>query len=352
MRRLSGFLALTMVAAFLVVAAGPASASETIWVHHGQSIQKAINRAHHGDTIVVKHGVYHEALQIRKDDITLRGHHAVIVPPAHAPNRVCTLLGLSGICILAKDLDTQTGAVITPVSGVHVSGFTIRGFPSNGIIAYGSQWTVERHNRAFDNDEYGIVNFVSSHNRVIDNVATGAGEAGFYYGDSPHAYAVIHGNRSHDNELGFFIRNSVHGTIKGNKSYENCVGTLMLAGAPGPLSHWTYKHNKVWDNDKVCAATDEAPPLSGVGVLMSGTDHVRVIHNWINGNHPKGPSAVSGGLVLITSIAAPVAPFDNLVKHNVIRGNKPLDVIYDGTGHGNRFVHNWCASSTPAGICH
>jgi nitrous oxidase accessory protein NosD len=350
MRRLSGFMALTMVAGFLALAA-PANASETIWVHHGQSIQAAIDAAHHGDRIVVLKGVYHEALQIRKDDITLEGHDAVIVPPEHAPNRLCTQLGLSGICVLAKEVDA-TGAVITPVSGDHISGFTIRGFPSNGIIAYGSQWIVERHNRALNNDEYGIVNFVSSHNKVIDNVATGAGEAGFYYGDSPNAQALIHGNVSHDNEFGYFIRNSVHGTIRGNKSYENCIGTLILAGAPGPVSDWTYAHNRVWDNDKACAATEEAPPLSGIGLLLSGSDHVRVVHNWITGNHPKGPTPISGGVVVITSIAAPVAPVDNLVKHNVILHNAPFDVIYDGTGSGNHFVDNWCATSTPAGICH
>jgi nitrous oxidase accessory protein NosD len=351
MRRLSGFMALTMVAGFLALAA-PANASGTIWVHHGQSIQAAIDAAHHGDRIVVLPGVYHEALQIRKDDITLEGHHAVIVPPEHAPNRLCTQLGLSGICVLAKDVDPATGAVITPVSGDRISGFTIRGFPANGIIAYGSQWIVERHNRALNNDEYGIVNFVSSHNKVIDNEATGAGEAGFYYGDSPNAQALIHGNVSHDNEFGFFIRNSVHGTIRGNKSYENCIGAFILAGAPGPASHWTFAHNKVWDNDKACAATEEAPPLSGIGLLLSGSDHVRVVHNRITGNHPKGPSPISGGVVLITSVAAPVAPVDNLVKHNVILHNAPFDVIYDGTGSDNRFVDNRCASSTPAGICH
>ncbi|MDP9233789.1 MAG: right-handed parallel beta-helix repeat-containing protein [Actinomycetota bacterium] len=353
MRRLSGFMALTMVAGFLALAA-PANASVTFWVHHGQSIQAAINAAHHGDRIVVTHGVYREALQLRKDDITLEGHHAVIVPPEHAPNRLCTQFGLSGICVLAKEVDPTTGVVEAPVSGDHISGFTIRGFDGFGIMTYGSQWTVIRHNRAFNNADYGITSFNSSHNSFIDNVATGASEAGFYFGDSPQADAVIHGNVSHDNQFGFFIRDASHGVIRDNRSYENCIGTLFLAGAPGPASDWTYTHNRVWDNDKACPANPDegSPPLSGIGVLLAGSDHVRVVRNWIARNHPGGPTPAAAGIAVITSIAAPFAPVDNLVKHNVILHNSPLDVIYDGTGSGNRFVDNLCATSTPAGICH
>jgi parallel beta-helix repeat protein len=350
MRRVSGLLVVTLVAGLLAFA-GPANASETIWVHHGQSIQAAVHRAHPGDKIVVLAGEYHQTVQIRKNDITLRGRHAVIVPPS-SPHNFCTqVLGPSGICFLAPQLDTATGAVITPLQGGRVSGFTVRGFDGNGIMAYGTHGVVIRHNRALDNAEYGVVSFVSSHNKFIDNEATGAGEAGFYYGDSPNADAYIHGNTAHDNLFGIFIRNSMHGVVSDNDSYENCIGTLFLAGAPGPDSYWTYKYNHVWDNDKACPGNEEAPPLSGIGVLLSGTDHVRVVHNWIKGNHPTGPSPISGGVIVITSIAAPVAPVDNEVEHNVIRGNKPFDIVYDGTGSGNDFADNWCALSVPAGLC-
>jgi parallel beta-helix repeat protein len=321
-------------------------------VRHGQSIQAAVNHAHPGDTIVVRHGVYHEAVQIRKNNITLRGHHAVIVPPAQAPDTLCAQIGLAGICVLAKGVDPVTGAVSIPVRGVHISGFTIRDFPAFGILAYGSHGIVIKHNHAYNNAGYGIVSFVSSHNKFLDNVATGAEEAGFYYGDSPHADALIHGNVSHDNALGFFLRNASHGVVRGNKSYENCVGLLVLAGAPGPAGHWTLKHNNITDNDRVCAANEEAPPLSGIGVLLSGSNHVRVLHNWINDNHPKGDTVASGGVLVMTSIADPsFLPHHNLVKHNVIRRNKPYDVFYDGTGSHNRFPDNWCGVSVPEHIC-
>lgn len=353
--KVSGFIALAMVAGLLAVGV-PANAREhrTIWVHHGQSIQKAVNRAHPGDRIIVLDGVYHQSVLIRKNNLTLIGRHAVIKPPAQAPDNLCTLaFGPSGICVIAKDVDPNTGEVFTYVRNVRISGFTVRDFEAMGIAAYGSKHVVVRHNRALNNGEYGVVSFNSSGNRYIENVASGAGEAGFYYGDSPDADAVIWGNVAYDNLFGTLIRNASEGVIAHNRTYENCVGTLFLAGAPGPATDWTYTHNKVWDNDKACAATEEgAPALSGVGVMISGASHIRVVHNWITHNHPKGETAVSGGVVVIGSIADPsFVPNHNLVAHNVIEHNVPYDIVYDGSGADNIFTHNYCATSVPGGLC-
>lgn len=56
--------------------AASAWTSHTIVVRPGQSIQAAVNRANPGDTILIKPGVYHQSVQIRTDDITLRGSGA------------------------------------------------------------------------------------------------------------------------------------------------------------------------------------------------------------------------------------------------------------------------------------
>jgi Amino acid permease len=49
------------------------SPGTVIVVPPGQSIQAAVNRAHPGTIIQLKRGVYHQAVQIRTDGITLRG---------------------------------------------------------------------------------------------------------------------------------------------------------------------------------------------------------------------------------------------------------------------------------------
>src|SRR5215210_3244384 len=79
-------MALTLLVASGVVlgaAIGSAGAQSSV-VGPGESIQKAINAAHPGDTIVVK-GVHREDVVIRKNGIKLRGEgDAVIEAPARA----------------------------------------------------------------------------------------------------------------------------------------------------------------------------------------------------------------------------------------------------------------------------
>ena len=76
-------MALTLlVASGLALAAGVGSAAaDSSVVGPGESIQKAVNAADPGDTIVVR-GVHREDVVIRKDGIKLRGDDAVIEAPA------------------------------------------------------------------------------------------------------------------------------------------------------------------------------------------------------------------------------------------------------------------------------
>ena len=77
MRRI--LLALAVAALMAVMAVGTAAADSSV-VGPGESIQKAINAADPGDTIVVT-GVHREDVVIRKDGIMLRGEDAVIEAP-------------------------------------------------------------------------------------------------------------------------------------------------------------------------------------------------------------------------------------------------------------------------------
>src|SRR5215204_4543852 len=119
-------MALTLLVASgvaLATAIGSAQAANKV-VGPGESIQKAINAADQGDTIVVR-GLHHEDVAIRKDGIKLRGvDDAVIEPPVKADSPCAP----EAICILG-DMNFQTGEITGPrVSDVSVSGFTIRGF--------------------------------------------------------------------------------------------------------------------------------------------------------------------------------------------------------------------------------
>src|SRR3712207_2757502 len=113
----------------LAVGVGSAGAQSAV-VGPGESIQKAINAADPGDTIVVR-GIHREDIIIRKDGIKLRGFgNAVIETPARpkADSPWSRAFGPEAICVCGGDLNIETGEITGPrVSDVSVSGFTIRG---------------------------------------------------------------------------------------------------------------------------------------------------------------------------------------------------------------------------------
>jgi hypothetical protein len=247
------------------------------------------------------------------------------------------------------DIDCKTGTVKSSVEDVTISGFWIRDFPGSGIFAFGAQDATFESNWALDNEEYGIAAFSSGGTRVLSNVTAGSAEAGIYVGDSPEANALVADNLSYENQLGVLVRNALQGEIRDNTLTGNCVGLLFLADAPGPAGSFTVRRNLIGKNTKACPAADEAPPLSGVGVAILGANGVRLLRNSIVQNTPSGPSEFSGGVVVGRGLGG-TAPKNNLVSRNVILQNLP-DIFWDGSGSGNRFPRNTCATSKPAVLC-
>src|SRR5260370_8668999 len=88
---IAGGCAAGLGVALSVACAAAGSASATIVVGPGQSIQAAVDSASPGDTVLVRPGVYRQSVQIRTDGITLRGSGdfrggTVLVPPVPFPH--------------------------------------------------------------------------------------------------------------------------------------------------------------------------------------------------------------------------------------------------------------------------
>jgi parallel beta-helix repeat protein len=325
----------------------PAASADTIDVLPGDSIQAAVNHASPGDTIVVHPGVYHQSVVINKNHLTLHGAGAssagtVIMPPASS-NRC--LHGASGFCVFG----TQSG----PRIGITVEGFEFKGFGAFGLVGFGAKNLTVRHNFAVNTGDYGITCFGCTGLRYLFNKATGAGEAGFYIGDSPNAAATVIGNESYGNLFGFFLRDANFGVLRGNKAHNNCMGIALLnTGAPSNVHGWAILENDANQNTKSCPG-GEGPPISGVGIGLIGANHNRIRHNTVWGNHPSGPSASTGGIVLLDNRSdGGTTPNGNEIRANVLYRNQAFDINDDGSGHGNTFIRNKCHSSNPSGLCH
>jgi parallel beta helix pectate lyase-like protein len=362
MRRLGmSVLAVAFAAGLSIAYAGAASASSSaiaskrIVIGPHQSIQRAVDNAKPGTTIVLRPGVYHQMVLIRKDKITLRGSGArrtVIKPPRHATSNLCTMVfGETGICIVAKKA-TSTGRVIKTVRSDTISNLSVVGFRSSGVFGYGTVGLTVRHVTAINDGDYGISRFNSTETRFTQDVAIGNHEAGFYVGDSPDADTVVRDDRAVGNQLGIFIRHAREVMVSRNYVAGNCQGILVLDdGQSGGAGNALITKNIVIHNNKSCPRTADTPGLQGGGILLLGATHTRVIANFVKGN--AGQQINSGGIVVASAMALTHGsdPKSDTIKNNEAHANQPADLIWDGSGTSVRFTGNHCTMSVPPGLC-
>src|SRR5215208_2238222 len=203
-------MALTLLVASGVALAvtkiGSAGAQGSV-VGPGESIQKAVNAAHPGDTIVVK-GVHREDVIIRKNGIKLRGEDDAVIeaPPRAKADSPCSKFvgGPEAICVLG-DFNPETGEVKKRVRDVSVSGFTFRGFKAKD---------------AFVIDVAAARNATVVGNRITGNVAKGIA-----FGLSVNT--TIAKNHVIGSDQGIAVEASSRTTVAGNNLIGNNLGMLV-----------------------------------------------------------------------------------------------------------------------------
>jgi parallel beta-helix repeat protein len=406
-------MALTLlVASGLALAAGVGSAAaDSSVVGPGESIQKAINAADPGDTIVVR-GVHSEDVVIRKDGIKLRGDDAVIEAPI-------SVLG---------DANLETGELTGPrVSDVSVSGFTIRGFKhkeaflidvlgarnttvvgnritgnvasgmafsrsvnttiaknhviggpetaEKGILLGGFNSRTKIVNNVVRNYNFGFDVNQSTNTTILGNDLSGHSFAAILLNDSPGtkivsndmsrsgvvgtvvlgqkaANAKLVGNNISGGPFGIYVTDAHGGSFAGNTIHDNCAGMFFEAFKGEPVGDFEVKANTVENNTRSCGGQKFDRNFSGIGIALLGARDMEVTANRISGNVPSGPTAVSGGVVVSTNpfYGDTTKPKNNSVTGNQFGRNKP-DIFWDKSGSGNSFTGNNCNTSVPTRLC-
>ena len=375
MRRSVVLLLLSGLALCLVI---PASAgARTFNVHAGQSIQRAVDRSHPGDTIFVRPGTYREhgvrcptepsvqcAVAITKDGISLIGrprkNHPVVIENAGGQDQGVSV-GLTGDPSCLTDQTER-------VDGSLISGIVVNGFDGYGVHLFCvDNWRVT-NTATNDNAEYGIFPSHVGAGRVDHSIATGSNDTGHYIGQS-HDVEIDH-NVASGNVSGYEIENSTNVRAHDNEAFGNTGGILTFTLPRLDVKVNTdneIDHNNVHDNNKPNTCLDPSDDVcavpQGTGILNVAADSNRIHNNSVTGNDTFGiavasfctndPSLCSGPLDIDTN------PDNNQIRSNTVTGNGTngdpnippffdVDLAWDFTGVGNCWQDNTFGSSFPS----
>ena len=274
----------------LATAFGSAQAANKV-VGPGESIQKAINAAHPGDTIIVR-GVHKEDVIIRKNGIKLRGDDAVIEAPATAKaDSLCSRFsGPTAICVLG-DFNPETGEVNKRVSDVIISGFTIRGFKATGIDVGAARDATVTKIRAVGNKN-GMGTALSVGTKFLSNVVRDSGEDAI--GLESSRDVTISGNDVEgSSNSGIFIEEGTNATISSNDLTDNNLGVLVIDStgtkivSNNDITDSTFVGTVILDSTGTKIVSNDIKRSGNTGITIFGPERAnndaKVVGNRVSG---------------------------------------------------------------------
>ena len=263
-----------------------AARAETLEVKPGMAIQKVVNRAKAGDTILVHPGVYHEFVYIDQPDITLRG------------------IKKDGNWPVLDGQGKLNDGIIASGTGFHVENFRIMNYKANGVMSQGANDVVMRHLLVENTGIYGIYPTMGTNITIEDTVSVGIADAAIYIGMCTHV--DVRRNETYGSVIGIEVENSEHVLVEKNLAYDNSAGIVVFAipGLPRKRAEDVIiRGNFVYDNNHRNFAEPGAlaagvPPGIGIGVLAG--DRVIMEDNIIRRNSFAGIALGDHSLLPIT----------------------------------------------------
>ncbi|MEV5200229.1 right-handed parallel beta-helix repeat-containing protein [Streptomyces sp. NPDC053720] len=313
------------------------------------SVQKAVDAARAGETVLIGPGVYRESVRVTKPRVVLRGTDR---------NKVV----FDGGVRMANGI-TVTGA------GSVVENLTVHGYLANGVLFTGvtderlqqrgaggsaydpldtARFPAVRGFRAtrvtaYNNGLYGIYAFDARDGVIEDSYASGHADSGIYVGQCKPCGTVVRGNTVERNAVGIELTNASDNlSVLGNLVAGNRVGVTVNSNdleALAPQHGAVIAGNVVADNN-AADTPEQADGGFGIGIGIGGGTGNRVQRNLVRGNRAAG--------VVVTDPPGHPAS-GNRVEGNRATGNG-TDLVLASADPGNCFADNRPATQSPAGL--
>lgn len=352
-----------LVFGLAVLCAPPAATAAVHKVYPTESIQAAVDAASPGDKVIVMPGAY---IGVGAGSAAVRITKSLKLIAKSGPGAKVRILPYPG----------QTdGILVEPespgdpdVDGVLIKGFSVEGFPNNGIwLRHVKNFKIQ-NNESINNLENGIWPTLSANGLVKKNVSYGSLDSALWIEASENVRVIK--NDLSFSPTGLEITVSKNIEAKKNHVHNNSVGIGLYhpsAAGLAPLGgdgDWEISNNYVHNNN----SANNAPPNSmsatlppGGGILVLGVDRVNVKNNRIENNDFYGIAVIDYcAAVLGTDFncddnppAVESFPDDNTYVKNTLvnNGTDPVpfggfellaaDIVYVvEAGHANCFAKN------------
>ncbi len=287
------------------------SAPRTLIVQPGQTIQSAVDQAKPGDTVEVTPGVYHEAVQVSVDGVTLRG-----IPDSSGQWPVLDGQGKLDNAVMG------TGNFLT------VEQFQIRSYTQNGVITKGGYGPTYRDLIITDPGEYGVFPVLDTHVLIQRIQVTGAKDAGIYVGQSRDV--VVEDSEAFKNNSGIEIESTINSVVQNNYVHDNTLGVLVwISEEPDVIAKDGHDarllNNRVESNNAAPIATHSLPGAipPGIGILVLMADRTEVAYNTIEDNNSAGVAVATATTAFgdTHAFTVPLIPEGTWLHGNQYSGN-------------------------------
>jgi parallel beta-helix repeat protein len=313
-------------------------APRTLTVPQGATIQSVVDHAVPGDTILIPYDTYNEHVIVDLSNITIEG----------IPNE-------AGDYPILDGQNELTEAVTASGNHFSVGKLHIRNYTDNGVLVEGATGVHFYDLITEDTGTYGVYPVKSTDVLVERITASGVDDAAIYAGQSENV--VIRDSEVFDSVIGIELENTLNGEAYNNYAHDNTLGFLVvvLPQLTSKISRNTIIRDNIIENNnlenfaKPGTAATIAP--QGTGILIGGGDNVEVYGNEFRDHRTAGVAlfSLTQGYDRDEIDVGP-DPENNHIFNNTYENNgyDPADVvarlgipagdiIWDGSGWGNRF---------------